>query len=242
MSGSWSHSAATHLTIVAGRIYADIFLCPYVCLSVCVCMRGIKNIFIVIKRTFFYYYYSPLFLILTTQITQMYLADTFYFLHPRHCRCRCRVLFSAHILFIDRDKRHEANFKRTTNDIPAIPHPRDPLPSLATCELYLFAVLLVSAFLHSLLACELFPWVQLAHRFLNSCLVRGSQLSLQLWLRFPQLTHNQGTSSCHMPLSQQKPPYLASVFKTLWEKNCRLRLRALSSSSSLAVTFATCAS
>lgn len=94
------------------------------CVSVCV--RGIKNIFIVIKRTFFYYYYSPLFLILTTQITQMYLADTFYFLHPRHCRCRCRVLFSAHILFIDRDKRHEANFKRTTNDILAIPYPVIP--------------------------------------------------------------------------------------------------------------------
>lgn len=192
MSGSWSHSAATHLAVVACGIYADIFLCPYVCLCVCVC--GIKNIFIVINRTFFYYYYSPLFLILTTQITQMYLADTFYFLQ------RCRVLFPAHILFIDRDKRHEANFRRTANDIAAIPYPVTPLGTYK-----LFRGLHVSAF------CTpswLMNYCRRYSRFTDfltlvwcvavSCPFPSS--SLLRWLRFPQLTHNQGSSSCHMPL------------------------------------------
>lgn len=53
---------------------------------------------------------------LTTQITQMYLPDTLYFLLSCAARSVARSLFSAHILFIDRDKRHEANFNRTPND------------------------------------------------------------------------------------------------------------------------------
>lgn len=112
---------------LASPIYADIFLCLWSRGSWSQSGAGIKNIFIVIKRTFFYYYFFfsfffPLFPALTTQITQMYLPDTFCFLP----RCRSCIYLppapppppyrspssTARILFIDRDKRHEANFKR----------------------------------------------------------------------------------------------------------------------------------
>lgn len=110
------------------------------CASLCV--RGIKNIFIVIKRTFFYYYYSPLFLILTTQITQMYLADTFYFLHCDTVVVAvvCFFLLIYYLLIV-------ISVTKPISSAPQMIYQQSSTPpSLATCELYLFAVLLVSAF------------------------------------------------------------------------------------------------
>lgn len=78
---------------------------------------GIKNIFIVIKRTFFYYYYfaslsgtndanysnvSGRYFLFSASMSFVYLS----------IRCYPSLSRAARILFIDRDKRHEANFKR----------------------------------------------------------------------------------------------------------------------------------
>lgn len=77
---------------------------------------GIKNIFIVIKRTFFYYYYFASLSGTNDANYSNVSARYFLFSAPMsfvYLSCVAPSLSRiARILFIDRDKRHEANFKR----------------------------------------------------------------------------------------------------------------------------------